>query len=100
MWSRGSLLYINVSVPNIRWLKIVLPVFIVTEIVHGLVDLFTLGVLITPDVKLTKKGATVSNCLNGLKVAESFFEHLYLVEGDFVNVHVGKDNVDIIIKVI
>lgn len=100
MWSRGNLLYINVSVPEIKWLKIILPVFTVTEIIHCLVDLLTLGAVVAPNVKIGKKGLTLQESLNVLKVAESFFEYLYLVEDDFVHVHVGKDNVDIKIKVI
>lgn len=100
MWSRGHLLYVNVSVPEVKWIKGILPVFIVTEIIHSLVDLLTLGAYIAPNVKLTKNKISISTILNTFKVLEQLFECLHLVEDELVKVHVGSDDVDIIIKVL
>lgn len=102
MLIRGHFLYLHVDVPEFRWLRFVVPVFVLTGLMDSLIDLLTLGALIAPKVKYTKKGMdldakTLRSLVRGL---ETFLIHLDMCAGhDLVNVKVGAENVKVKIKV-
>ncbi len=96
---RGKVVYISVSVPELRWLKLVMPVFIVTGILDCFIDLLSLGAMVAPNAAVGKK-MRMKDARMLMKLLREFFSRLDLAcEEDLINVHVGKDDVDVRIRI-
>lgn len=98
---RGNFLYLRIVTPDVRWIRFIIPVFIVTEIVEGLIDLIALGALVAPRVKLNKNGLKVGAIYTMLIGVETLLGNLQSIgEEDLVNISLGSENISIVIKVI
>ncbi len=100
MWIKGKFILLRIKVPTLPLPPFIVPVFALTGILECLEDLLALGALVAPGARIGKK-LTTKEARDLAGVSQSFLYKLGYMSGqDLVNVHLGKDKIHVLIKVI
>jgi hypothetical protein len=101
MWNRYPVLWVSISVPHVRWLKFMVPMFIFIEIIDSIRDLVSFSGFITgnrpfPSTSFSFKD--IDDVLGNLVLV--ILEMGRMETKELVDVHIGRENVHVTMKMI
>lgn len=101
MWISKNIIYIHVEVPRIPYITLYMPFMIFIQLFDCVLDIMALAALLTPRKPIAKHLYTAKELYDiTVKARLAIMNTNYASKEDFVNISVGKKNINIRIKIL